>query len=291
MGSSAHVVVIVDHPDRAVDLMRVAASTIALLEQRWSRFLPDSDVSRINSSPGRPVQVHETTLDLVGRSVDAWAQTGGIFNPTVGTSLIAAGYDRPFADLAPLTNGSERPATSPADIEIHPIPRTVTVPHDVRIDLGGIGKGAAADHTVRVLLAAGARAAMVNLGGDLRADGEGPPDGWEVVLDCPGSDKTQTIRIAAGAVCTSSTVKRRWQSIEGERHHIIEPESGRSTDSDVCTATVVGAEAAQCEVLATSAVAVGHQKGTDLLERHHASGLLVDRGGHVHDVGAIGAFR
>ncbi len=235
--------------------------------------------------------VHETTLDLVGRSVDAWAQTGGIFNPTVGTSLIAAGYDRPFADLAPLTNGSERPAPSPAGIEIHPIPRTVTVPPDVTIDLGGIGKGAAADHTVRVLLAAGARSAMVNLGGDLRAEGDGPSDGWEVVLDCPGSDETRTIRIAAGAVCTSSTVKRRWHSIEGERHHIIEPESGRSTASDVCTATVVGAEAAQCEVLATSAVVLGHEHGADLLERHHASGLMVDHGGHVHDVGVIGAFR
>lgn len=271
--------------------MRVAASTIALLERRWSRFLPDSDISRINSAPGVPVQVHETTLGIIARAVDAWTQTAGVFNPTVGTSLIAAGYDRPFVDLCPLSDATNQPASAPGEIEIHSFPRTVTVPKGVALDLGGLGKGAAADHTVQVLLAAGARGAMVNLGGDLRAEGDGPPDGWEVILDCPGSADSRTIRIASGAVCTSSTVKRRWQTIHGERHHIIEPDTGRSTASDLCTATVVGAEAAQCEVLATTAVAVGRERSTDLLQQHHASGLLVDHEGHVHDVGTIGAFR
>lgn len=294
MGSTAHVVVIVDHPDRAdraVDLMRVAASTIALLERRWSRFLPDSDINRINANPGVPVQVHDTTLTLVGRSIDAWAQTAGVFNPTVGASLIAAGYDRPFTELAPLTSGTSHPASSPAEVVVHPVAQTVTVPPGVALDLGGIGKGAAADHTVRVLLAAGASAAMVNLGGDLRAEGEAPDAGWSVVLDCPGSAETRSIRIASGAVCTSSTVKRRWQTVDGERHHIIAPDSGESTASDICTATVVGAEAAQCEVLATTAVAVGHEPANQLLRHHHVSGLLVDHGGQVHDVGNIGAFR
>lgn len=291
MGSTAHVVVIVDRPERAPDLMRVATSTIASLEQRWSRFLPDSDINRINASPDTPVQVDPTTLTLVGRAIDAWSQTGGVFNPTVGSSLIAAGYDRPFAQLAPLTSTEARPASSPADITIHQIAETVSVPAGVTLDLGGIGKGAAADHTVQVLLAAGAKAAMVNLGGDLRAEGDGPEDGWNVILDCPGSLETRSIRIASGAVCTSSTVKRRWKTIDGERHHIIEPDSGKSTESDICTATVVGAEAAQCEVLATTAVALGRTAGSELLTRHHASGLLVDHGGQVLDVGDIGAFR
>jgi len=290
MGSIAHVVVIVDRPDRAVDLMRVATSTIARLERRWSRFLPDSDISRVNGNPGVPVQTDDTTITLVGRAIDAWAQTDGVFNPTVGTSLIAAGYDRPFADLAPLTEGADQPASSPAGIEVLPIAQTITVPPGVTLDLGGIGKGAAADHTVQVLLAAGASAAMVNLGGDLRADGGCPEGGWEIVLDCPGSRETRTIRIASGAVCTSSTVKRRWQTIEGERHHIIEHVSVLSTYSEIFTATVVGAEAAQCEVLATSAVALGFRKSVELLDRHHASGLLVDHEGGVHDVATIGAF-
>lgn len=291
MGSTAHVVVIVDRPDRAVDLMRVATSTIGRLEQRWSRFRPDSDISRINAHPGVPVQVHQSTVDLVNRSIDAWIQTNGVFNPTVGTSLVAAGYDRPFADLAPLTSSGEVPSSTPDLIDVHAIPRTVSVPSGVTIDLGGIGKGAAADHTVRVLLAAGARGAMVNIGGDLRAEGECLDGGWEVVLDCPGSQQTQTIRIASGAVCTSSTVKRRWQTIDGERHHIIEPSTGRSTSSDICSATVVGAEAAQCEVLATSAIGLGRASALEMLERHQTGGLLVDHGGDLHDVGGIGAFR
>lgn len=291
MGSVAHVVVVVDRADRAVDLMRVAKSTVARLEQRWSRFVADSDISSVNAAPGVPVRVHESTVTLVSQAVDAWSETNGAFNPTVGSSLIAAGYDRSFSELAPLTNDADQPALSPAAIEIHPTAQTITVPPGIALDLGGIGKGAAADHTVEVLLAAGARAAMVNLGGDLRAEGDSPDDGWTVVLDCPGSVETRTIRIAAGAVCTSSSVKRRWHTVQGERHHIIEPHTGRSTDADICTATVVGAQAAQCEVLATTAVAVGRDRSVNLLEQHHTSGLLVDHVGQVHDVGAIGAFR
>lgn len=291
MGSRAHVVVLVDHAERAVDLMRVAHSTVAALEQRWSRFLPASDISRINAAPGRPVMVDPTTVDLIARAIDAWELTGGIFSPTVGRSLVSAGYDRPFTDLAPMTIGDPCPAPSPLDVEVHRTAQTVTVPEGFVLDLGGIGKGAAADHTVEVLLAAGATAAMVNLGGDLRAEGEGPLDGWEINLDCPGSSESRTIRIASGAVCTSSSVKRRWQSIDGERHHIIDAASGHSTQSDICTATVIGAQAAQCEVLATTAVAVGRQRGAELIERHHASGLMVDHAGDVIDVGSIGVFR
>lgn len=291
MGSRAHVMVLTDHPERAVDLIRIAHATVGQLERRWSRFLPDSDISRINAASGRPVMVDDTTIEVVGLAIDAWQQTDGVFDPTVGRCLVAAGYDRSFTDLAPLTVSSVRSAPAPTGVEVHPVAQTITVPEGTQLDVGGIGKGAAADRTVLTLLEAGAQAALVNLGGDLRAEGDGPADGWTIDLDCPGSDLTRTIRIASGAVCTSSTTKRRWQTIDGERHHIIDASSGSSSMSDLCSATVVGAEAAQCEVLATSAVAVGRQRASELIEQHHAAGLLVSHGGDLTDVGSIGAFR
>ena len=202
-----------------------------------------------------------------------------------------AGYDRPLDQLAPITQSANAAAPSPQVIEIHPIASTITVPPGVHLDLGGIGKGAAADHIVASLLDAGASGAMVNIGGDLLAAGLAPPDGWQVQLECPGSDRQLTVRIASGAVCTSSTVKRRWKTLDGERHHILDATTGASADSDICSATVVGASAAQCEVLATTSVAIGRTAATLLLETHHTSGLLVDHQGQLHDVGMIEAYR
>lgn len=290
MGTSAHVVVLADRPGDAADLLDMARDSVDDLERCWSRFLPDSDICRINRTPNRPVRVDHRTADLVAKAIDGWEQTGGVFDPTVGRSLRAAGYDRPFIELTTPVAGAVQPAPSPIGVTVHRVASTVTVPAGVELDLGGIGKGAAADLTVRSLLDAGARGAMVNLGGDLRADGQRPIGGWRVVLDCPGGRQQRAIRIAAGAVCTSSTTRRRWATIDDERHHIVEPHTGRPTATDLCTATVVGAEATQCEVLATTAIGLGLVGARRLIESHHACGLLIDDAGNPHEVGPIGDF-
>jgi thiamine biosynthesis lipoprotein len=290
MGTSAHVMVFGTDPAMVADLTTTARAVVDELERLWSRFLPDSDVGRINRSPNRPVRVDPRTVDLVTQSIDAWALTGGRFDPTVGGSLRAAGYDRPFDELAPVTVGRRRPAPSPVDVLVHPIASTITVPMGVELDLGGIGKGAATDLTVQTLLDAGAAGALVNLGGDLRAGGHSPLEGWIVRLACPGSREERTIRISTGAVCTSSTVKRRWRTDSHDRHHIIDPTSGRSSTTDVQTATVVGAEATQCEVLATTAIGLGLERARLLIESHGASGLLIDAVGELHEVGPLGDF-
>jgi thiamine biosynthesis lipoprotein len=290
MGTSVHIVICSDSSAELVELHELARQSIEQLERCWSRFLSDSDIGRINHSPDVPVRVEAETIELVSRAIDGWAQTDGFFDPTVGGSLRAAGYDRPFTDLPPIAPGGTTPAPSPKGIVVHPTASTVTVPVGVELDLGGIGKGAAADVTAQRLLDAGAGGVMVNLGGDLRADGAGPIDGWRVRLDCPGAEGQREIRIASGAVCTSSTLERRWTTRASERHHIIEPSTGRSTTTDLCTATVVGAEATQCEVLATTALGLGLVGARRLIETHGACGLLIDLTGTVHEAGPIGDF-
>ena len=291
MGSNAHVIVLADSVQQALELVQLARTTVDGLERLWSRFLAHSDIGRINSMPGVPVRVDALSIDLVARSVDAWEQTAGVFDPTIGRSMRCAGYDRPLDQMAPFVHSSAAAAPSPRGIEIHRSASTIAVPPGVLLDLGGIGKGAAADHAVDVVLDAGASGAMVNLGGDLRAGGVAPENGWLVQLECPGSEGQASIRIASGAVCTSSTVKRRWNTSDGERHHILDAVTGASVDSDICSATVIGATAAQCEVLATTSIAIGRSAATRFLETHHTSGVLVDEQGQLHDVGMIGAYR
>ncbi|HEX4820666.1 MAG TPA: FAD:protein FMN transferase, partial [Acidimicrobiales bacterium] len=95
MGSDVHVVV-VGGPDGLLD---VAHRRIDELEQRWSRFIPDSEISRLNACAGEPMAVSNDTIELVTRAIEAWRITGATFDPTVLGAVLRAGYTTSFEML------------------------------------------------------------------------------------------------------------------------------------------------------------------------------------------------
>ena len=149
MGTQAHVVIIAH---RALESLRseFAERELHLMERRWSRFLPDSELSRLNTAAGKPVIVSADTFSVIKSAVDAWEHTDGRFDPTIHDALCAIGYDRGFADVVPTSDASGQAAPSPgcASIELDHHLREVRLPTGVRLDLGGIAKGAAADLVV-----------------------------------------------------------------------------------------------------------------------------------------------
>lgn len=276
MGTEAHVVVV------GGDEQRLAASArlrLDDLERRWSRFLPGSEVSRLNRRPRRPVVVSPETFTLVARSVDAWHSTAGRFDPSILPALLAAGYDRDFAEVAraPRLPGPPRPSPGCGGIRLDPAVDVVWLPAGVAFDPGGIGKGLAADIVTGELCAAGASGALVNVGGDFRARGT-PPDGdeWVVAVEDPAGLGRELARfgLAAGGVATSSRLRRRWEAAgKVPVHHLVDPTTGAPAETDVATVTVVAAEAWWAEALAT-ALCVGPPPAS-LGSRDDASVLLV----------------
>lgn len=219
MGTTAHV--IVRHGTDA-DLDR-AQARIAELERTWSRFLPASELSRLNANAGKPCVVSKETRDVVARAVEAWHDTDGLYDPTVLPALEAAGYTRSFTPDLPAPTSRPRPSPGCADITVGAT--TVTLPPHVRLDLGGIGKGYAADLVATEL---GAEC-CVNIGGDIRVVG---PD-WVVALE---HDDDTTITLDGNAVATTTNAKRRWA--DGTRHHLIDPRTGAPADTGYETTTV-----------------------------------------------------
>jgi thiamine biosynthesis lipoprotein len=166
----------------------------------------------------------------------------------------------------------------------------VHLPVGVRIDLGGIGKGTAADLVVGELLTAGAEGACVDLGGDIRVGGTGPEAGtWRIDLD-PDLEGGRTFRLAEGAVVTSTRARRAWTRGGVPQHHLIDPRRGAPAASGLRSVTVVAAEAATAEVLAKAAFVAGPDAGRILLGEHAVTGLLVDDRGHVEHLPGLEAF-
>ena len=169
------------------------------MERRWSRFLPTSELSRLNAAAGKPVIVSADTFSVIKSAVDAWEQTDGCFDPTIHDALCAIGYDRTFAEVAPAPrpgDGAAPPGC--ADIELDPHLCAVRLPDGVRLDLGGIAKGAAADLVVSRLLDAGADGACVNIGGDIRVEGTAPTDAGWIIDIAFGGELHRRIALGGG---------------------------------------------------------------------------------------------
>jgi thiamine biosynthesis lipoprotein len=279
----------------------LAASLLEELESRWSRFRLGSDVDRLNRAAGAPCTVHPDTIDLIERARAAWRATGGLYDPTVYDALVDAGYDRSFDLIEAADDRAPPPAdprpTSPTPgaggLEIDHRASTVRLPLGVHLDLGGIGKGRAADLVADALVTAGSEHVLVNLGGDLRVVG-GHPDGgpWGIGVEDPldAARTVVTLALDDGAVATSTTARRRWTQGGRARHHLIDPRTGEPVATSLVAVTAVCPEAIDADVLAKVALIADRELAIEMLNARGVPALLVDDHGRWSATGAIEGY-
>lgn len=252
MGSDTEVMVVggTDHH------LALARQLVVDLERRWSRFLPTSDISRINAAGGADVVVDRATIALVTAMVQGWSATGGAFDPTLLVPLVESGYAASRHDdtmVTELPSGAARRSVVDA-ILVDPAANVVRAPAGMVLDPGGIGKGLAADLVVAALLGAGAAGALIGIGGDVRVGGVPPQDGgWRItVTDASTGAAQDRLVLAEGGVATSGIEHRAWRSPSGrDVHHLLDPLSGEpvaATRNPLVEVTVVAGSAAWAEV-------------------------------------------
>lgn len=256
------------------------------LESRWSRFLADSDITALNLAEGQPRRVHAQTVRLVREMVDAHRRTDGDFDPTLLPALVAAGYGRSRVDPR-RTTLLPPSATAPGRVDSIRIDGDrIALGRGTTLDPGGIGKGLAADLAVEQALADGALGAMAEFGGDVVVGGVAP-DGvaWRIGVEDPFDPARHLaiVRLARGAVATSSQRKQRWVGSDGtQAHHLLDPRGIRSIQTDVQTVTVVAATGARAESLTKSGFLRPLDEYLAWLPSQGAAGLAVTIDGARH---------
>ncbi|MDH4363735.1 MAG: FAD:protein FMN transferase, partial [Acidimicrobiia bacterium] len=294
LGTSCRVVVGGSADDAG--LAAAATDRVRHFERRWSRFLPDSEVSQLNRRPGRLTIVSPSTFDLVLRAEQARIATSGRFNPLLLDQLEAAGYRRSWLDCRPGADGGGVDAmqspglgtTGPGSdepIELLAEVHGVRLPAGTRFDPGGIGKGLAVDRVTEWCRGEGATTVCVDLGGDLRVHGEpwyGPR--WRIGVDHPLVPGVElgAFTPAEGAVTTSTSLRRTWAGPGGERlHHLIDPGTGRPSASDVVAVTTCSSQAWWAEVAAKAALLAGSGGALGVLAELGTPGIAVTAAGGV----------
>lgn len=280
------VVTVTVYGPKAKENAEAALSEFRRIDALLSAYRTGSEVSRVNDAAGRaPVKVSRETLALVQLSLRYAALSHGKFEPTIG----------PLVRLWGIGAGRTAPP-SPAEIEaarrlvdyrrvvIDEARRTIYLPlAGMKLDLGGVAKGYAAQKAGELLRRRGVKSALIDAGGNIVALGA-RPDGrrWRVAIRHPRQSDAVVgvLQVADQAVVTSGDYERFFMYRGRRYHHLLDPATGYPADA-LQSATVIFPSSTVADLLSTSVFLLGPEEGPALARREGAGTVLVDSDGRV----------
>lgn len=272
--------------DTSNALITDAFKLMSEYEKTLSRTIDGSDIDRINKASGEATAVNEETLQVISKGIGFGDLSGGVFDITVGKasalwdfheSLEEGGTEVPSAEA--LKEASEH--IDYKAISMDEASGTVRLDDpEMMLDLGGIAKGYIADRVSEYLRGLGVTSGIVNLGGNIEVIGgkagslgaslEDQSD-FSLGIRDPLDETGGLLGIYPGrdvTIVTSGTYER-FIEVDGVKyHHILDPETGWPVDTDVLQVSVIAGagHSADCDGLSTVCLALGSEKGTELIK-------------------------
>jgi thiamine biosynthesis lipoprotein len=293
------VTVVAASEDRLGVAVAAVANELRAVDRACSRFRDDSELARVVASGGgRPVRVSPLLLEATRVALRAARATGGLVDPTVGRALRLAGYDSTFRVVAARDGDTFQARFDLVPgwrcIEIDECESTLRLPLGVELDLGATAKALAVDRSAEAATRDAGCGVLVGIGGDIAVAGSTPTDGWAVGIAedhaTPSTDVDTTVAIRTGGLATSSTTVRQWRSGTRTLHHVIDPRTGRPSDSHWRTVSVAAASCVDANVASTAGIVLG-AAAPAWLEERRLPARLVARDGTVMRVGGWPAER
>lgn len=271
MGTLVSITAVAPTDQAAHSAINAGFQEVKRLEQLLSTWIPGSELSLVNASAGiRPVPVSFETWEVVQRAKQAAGLTGGGFNIAIG----------PAVDAWRVTEGQRIPTETELNA-LHPLLDLQAVRADLheqtlflekpgmRIDVGGIGKGYAADQAVIAMRKAGALAGVVALSGDIKTFGLLPGGKkFPVGIQHPRKEGAVLVYIDLEdeAISTAGDYERFFERDGVRYHHILDPKTlqpARGCQS----VTVIAKEGIWADGLDTGIFVMGPERGMELVEQ------------------------
>lgn len=286
MGTLVFVTAVAADVPTAQRAAEAALKEIRRLEELLSTWIPTSELSRLNDAAGRePVTISRDTMDVLTRSLQVAQVTEGGFNIAVGPAVQAWGVteqsniptDEQLRRLLPLVELSA--------LQLDEARGTAYLTRvGMRVDVGGIGKGFAADRAAEAMRAAGATAGVVALSGDIKTFGR-MPDGeaFRFGIQHPRKETAvlATIELHDEAISTAGDYERFFERDGVRYHHILDPRTLQPA-RECQSVTVIAKEGVIADGLDTGIFVMGPTRGMELVERlPDVEAMIVDRDGSI----------
>jgi len=287
MGTLVKITAVARNESGAQAAATAGFAEIHRLEELLSTWIPTSELSRVNALAGvMPVPVSHETMTVVQGAIQVAELTDGGFNIAIG----------PAVDIWNVIEGRRVPTESELDalrhmVDLHAVrvdAQTQTIfleKAGMRIDVGGIGKGYAADQAVAVMKKAGALAGIVALSGDIKIFGQLPGGRkFPVGIQDPRKEGEVLafIDLEDEAISTAGDYERFFEHDGVRYHHILDPHTlqpARGCQS----VTVIAREGIWADGLDTGIFVMGAELGMQLVEAlPDVEAIIVDHEGSVH---------
>jgi len=251
--------VLIDAENKAAEsyFIDIAMKEALRIEKKYSRYVKGNIIDRINSSNGQAIAVDAETAALLHYAAACYEVSDGLFDITTGV----------LRKVWPHFNGSETVVQPQALTEVlktmgwnkvrwaHD---SIQMPTGFEIDFGGIGKEYAADRILNLLIKEGARSVLVNLGGDIAAQGDRL---WKVgIEDVQHSGKVaKVVSLHTGGLATSGMTKRFTHVHEQRKGHILNPKTGWPVEEAPLSVTVMAKTCTEAGLWSSLAMLQGAQ--------------------------------
>ncbi|MDX2347776.1 MAG: FAD:protein FMN transferase [Nitrospirota bacterium] len=276
-------------PDEAVAKNAVAEglAEIGRIEQLMSTWIPTSELSKVNAAAGKhPVQISAENMEVLKTSLRMAELTEGGFNIAVGPAVAAWNVSQEGRIPSQEELKAVRSFISLENVAIDEKAETVFLKRaGMKIDVGGIGKGYAADLVVDVMQKAGATAGVVALSGDIKTFGR-MPDQERFVFGIQHPRKEQghilgRIKLENEAVSTAGDYQRFIMKDGIRYHHILDPATLQPA-RECQSVTVIAKEGVMADGLDTGIFVMGPERGMALIESlPDVEGVIVNAQGKV----------
>ena len=270
------------------DALDAAIAEIQRLEALFNAEDPDSEISQLNENG--EATVSKDTGYLIGRSLELYDSTGGLFDIAIYPLMQAWGFTtQDFAVPEEDTISGLLKYTDASRIEYDPDALTVRLPENMRIDPGGIAKGYTSASVVEIFEEYGITAGVVSLGGNVQVYGnkaDGSP--WNIAIRDPDTSSGDYLGVLAlsapKAVITSGGYERYFEENGITYHHILDPRTGYPASSGLTSVTIVSSDGTLADGLSTALFIMGKDDAVSYWRSHadEFDFILLDDTGEIY---------
>jgi FAD:protein FMN transferase len=285
--------------DKDEAILQLAINRVNEIEERMSTFLPNSDISRINSSAGYGmVKIHTDTLQVLKEGLWYASLSKGAFDLTIRPLVELWGIGKK-ADYIPTQEKicSILPLVNYQDLMLNEKEECAGLrASGQRIDLGGIAKGYAADEVKRILKENHITDALINLGGNVLTMGQNPDNEyWRIGVQnplAPTGEYLGILNLTEKTIVTSGSNERFFIKDRVRYHHILDTRTGYPARSGLLSVTVVADDSMDADALTTCLFIMGMEEGLDFLQQFQVEAIFITENLEVYLTdGLLDCFR
>lgn len=271
-----------------------ALDVVRDIDDKMSVNKADSEISKVNAAAGAAgagVEVSPETYEVIALSLAFADRTEGAFDPALGGVTSLWKQDGSFGRLPEEAEVDEAlGGVGAVNVSLEGDNAVRLSDARTKLDLGGVAKGYACEKTAEWLKAKGVKSALLDFGGNIYAFGrKANGEEWRVGVKTPlpgDSGVACTLTSDGKAIVTSGAYEKYFERNGKLYHHIIDPGTGRPSDSGLLSVTIVADSATEADALSTACFVQGLERGMALLTRSDGcEGIFItgdENGGSVY---------